>query len=259
MAAPPAGARTLAYSWSDNFTGGDKILYEIVLETGLARPMHFVAGRSIEGGAGLPDGRIVGIDVESDRYWQLMPTPQPISTTYLTGVDAGLHYDVTRDSLFALTGGTLSHFESAYLYRIDPDTGSRTFIGSDLEHYADSIAISPTGQAYAADRVFQHRVYEVDLVSGQLIPGPHIRTSTGGYLPGGGGLAYASDGTLWLLESRRGEIYQLDPTTGIATYVSRISVHQSGFSWGFLAIPIPEPTTFACLALGAFSLRRWLR
>lgn len=259
MAIPSVKGATLAYSWSDAFSGGDRILYEIVLETGLATPVHFVGGQSIEGAAALPDGRIVGLDPWNEKYWQMMPTPALISQPSLTGVDAGMDYDVTSDTLYALTGGTFSHFESAYLYALDPDTGAPELIGFDLAHYADSIAISPSGQAFAADRVFKHRLYQVNLTTGQLVPGPPIRTPTGSLILGGGGLAFSEDGTLWMLDADSGAIRQVDPSTGIATYVSTISVHESGYEWESLAIPIPEPSAFACLALGALFLRRRAR
>jgi outer membrane protein assembly factor BamB len=256
LAIPSVEGATLAYSWLDISSGGNRFLYEIVLETGQATVVHHVPGQYIEGAAILPDGRMVGVDSQNDEYWQMMPTPTLLGQPSLTGVDAGMEYDVTSDTLYALTGGTFSHFESAYLYELDPDTGAPELIGYDLSHYADSLAISPAGQAYAADRVFDHRLYKVDLTSGQLVPGPPIRTPTGDLILGGGGLAFSEDSTLWMLDANDGTIFELDPSSGVATYVSTISVHRSGFNWRCLAIPIPEPSAFALFALGALTLRR---
>jgi outer membrane protein assembly factor BamB len=199
----------------------------------------------------------VAIDGYNADYWQMYPTPQRLGTPSLAGVDAGMHYDASTGALYAISGGTFTRYESAYLYRIDPDTGSSTLIGYDLDHYAQSLAISPTGDAIAIDGVFENLLYHVDIETGQLTPGPRIRSPYGSSLFIGSGMAYAPDGTLWITDAFTGRIYRLNPTTGVATHVSTIDVHPSGgWPWQFLAIPVPEPSSLSMLLLGVLLVRR---
>ncbi len=253
---PAAWGETVAYTWSPHSDDGENWFYEVDIETGHATPLYTIPGRDLESAAALPDGRIVGMDSSNREYWQLLPTGERIGTPHVVGVDVGMEYDFSTDTLYALTGGTWSHFESAYLYRVDPHTGESSLVGYDLDHYADSLAIGADGIAYAADNVFQKRLYRVDLETGQLIPGPRIRTATGSEIVGGGGLAFDQEGTLWMTQSRTGRIYRLDPDTGLARWQATISAHDAGAQWASLAIPIPEPSTMALLLLGTAMVDR---
>jgi len=172
-------------------------------------------------------------------------------------VDAGMTYDTTTDTLYAISGGQPHDFESSLLYSLDVDTGETTLIGEDTLHYASSLAINANGEAYALDATFSDRLYSVDLASGLLSPTAALTTSPPGMTLRSGGLAFAPDGTLWATSnSMPRRVFRVDPETGVATYVSDISAHQPGFRWDFLAIPIPAPSTLSLCALGAVAVLR---
>ncbi len=251
----PCLAETIAYSWSSDIYGGDEIVYEIVLETGQATPLGVVNGRDIDGGCSLPDGRVVGIDGYNAEYWQMLPTGQLLGAPIMAGVDAGMCFDVTSDTLYATSAGTMSDPSRTFLYSVDPDDGTTSLIGVEVDYYTSALAINFAGEAFAIDNTFTNRLYSVDLDTGQLTPGPTIHRPSGGTILGTGGAAFAPDGTLWFTRPTYGEIYKLDPITGLATYVSTISVQQPGYRWNFLAIPIPEPTTAGLLMLASCMLR----
>ncbi len=231
---------TMAYGWvADTFGGNDRV-YEIELETGIARLLGFAPGRDLDGGLVLPDGRVMAIDGFNREYWELWPEQTQRGTPLLAGVDAGMAYDETTDTVYAISSGTFQNFESSFLYRVNPETGQTTFIGGDSVHYADGLAIDAKGNAYGLDLVFRSRLYSVNLQNGRLTTIATVRTAGGQVLTDGGGLAFGPDGTLWFTQSRSGEIWRLDPQTGIATFESRIDAHQNGFRWNFLAVS-PRP------------------
>ena len=241
LTAGTAAADTIGYSWVSSIFGGNRQLYEIVLETGVATPLGVIAGLDLDGGCALPDGRIVAIDGFNAEYWELLPGGQLVGQPSMNGVDAGMHYDTTTDTLYAISGGQQHNFESSLLYRVDPNTGATTLIGEDPDHYAEGLAINAQGEAFAIDLTFRQILWRVDLNTGRLSIATFVTQPQGRSLFGGG-LAFAPDGTLWMSNCNRGELYRIDIETGVATYVSRINAHRQGFWWNFLAIPLADPT-----------------
>ncbi len=227
-----AAADTLGYVWASPIFGGEGVFVEIVLETGEASLLDVIEGLDLDGGCALPDGRIVAIDGFNREFWELLPDPHLVGEPLMAAVDAGMYYDVSSKTLYAISGGTFPDPTSTYLYRINPNTGASTFIGFDSRFYANSLAINPDGQAIAIDSVFTETVFNIDLATGRLTPIGTLSPPRNFIR----GIAFAPDGTLWGVSSANGNpIFTIDTETWELTQVSRVPV---GRRFQFLAIPL---------------------
>ena len=235
-----AAADTIGYVWVAPVFGGEGELLEVVLETGEVTSLGVIDGKDLDGACALPDGRIVAIDEWNAEFWELLPDPHMVGRPNLAGVDAGMYFDVSSDTLYALSGGTFSDFTSSYLYRVDPDTGRTTFIGRDLRWFTDSLTISPDGEAIVIDSVFTEGVFNIDLATGRLTPIGTLSPAGAGIR----GLAFGPDGTLWGVSGRNGNrVFTIDTQTWELTEVSRIPV---GRRFQFLAIPLGSSECDSC-------------
>src|SRR5688500_10110477 len=236
-----AGISVIGYSVQSN---GDDHLYEINFGTGVATDLGLVGFDDAEGMTMGPGGTIYAAGGTVQALWNITTPPGSLigAMGTLSGVDSGMdmHGNGTVYLVSAGIGGS-----GTELYTINPATGLATSIGMGT-YFADNLAISNAGIAYAGDFIFENELYTVNLATGQ-------QTLVGamGIDPfAQAGTDFGSDGILYALLSS-GEWYTLDTATGAATLGGSIRSATGAplTGWEGLAMnPVPEPGTFIAIA-----------
>jgi hypothetical protein len=239
--APPSHA--ILYGVSD---GNPGVLYRINEASGLATLIApVVPGNVSLTGASFLGGQLYGTDVFGSAN-----TMGTIDTA--TGA-----FNPTISQGFSLNWHGLASDESAgLLYTIDIDDGNKlksitsggvvTTIGAGTGIDGRGMAYDGVNDILYATRSFDSGLYTVDTTTGtaQFIGSMGLNTNRIG-------LAYDEDTqTLYANEGDSTySLYTIDVTTGAATLVGpNFAILINGLAW---APSIPEPTTFAIVAIGA--------
>jgi hypothetical protein len=242
------GVTQPAYLWADIIgysvrANEDNHLYRINMNTGAAADLGYVDFLDCEGMAFVGSHLLV-VGGEIEELWNITTPPGTKigNTGNRNGLDAGMDYDYTRGKLFNLQGDSTR----SYLYQLNPLTGAATFVGQSATNFrGNALAINNAGKAFAADFLFNKKLYSVNLDTGGMtlvgslsVCTPNIRS----------GLSFDQSGTLWALTDE-GKIYTINTTTGKATYQRRVTLNGSPIDqFEAFAIPVPEPSTFVMLA-----------
>jgi hypothetical protein len=133
-------------------------------------------------------------------------------------------------------------FGSGSIHEFAPNGGSSTF-ASGLD-YPDGLAFNSAGDLFEADEHSGH-IYEFT---------PNGGSST--FASGVGvplGLAFNSAGNLFEADSGSDQIYEFTPNGGSSTFASGLYFPQA-LAFQGVTLPIPEPSTWALVGLGAVAL-----
>jgi hypothetical protein len=222
----------------------DNHLYSIDLSTGAATDLGAVGLADAEG-LEFVGSTLYGIGGSVMEFWNITTPPgfKIGNTGSRSGIDAGLAYDSTKKKMYNIQRQS----PSSWLYDINISTGAATLIGTYTSGGApDALAINSRGVAYALNATYYDSLYTVDLSNGALT----LVGALGVDLMAESGLAFdPASGVLYGIIDT-GKIYQINTSTGAATFVADTL---GGFEG--LAI-IPEPATICLLGLGALSLLR---
>jgi hypothetical protein len=237
-----AGQSIIGYSIQSN---GNDHLYEINFSTGIATDLGLVNFGDGEGMAMGGDGTIYAVGGTTPELWDVTTPPGSLigPTTQFAGIDSGM--DMHQNGTLYVVSGLGQG--AAELYTVDAGSGSTTSVGRD-EYFADNIAISDAGIAYATDWIFENASYTVDLNTGAAT----LLGSLGFALGQQAGSDFAVDGQLYILLGS-GEWYNLDLNTGAAVFGGQIVDAAGGplNSFEGLAMnPVPEPATYAGIGIG---------
>ena len=226
-----------ALTFQSSIFGGDDSIYLLRLHDGDMWRLGTPGADNIEGLAMLPDGRIFGLDAFIDDFWDVTNIPSTFvgTTGPRLGVDGGLAYHPIFNRLYNLNGAENFDISHSWIYSIDPETGAASFVADDPNTYADSLAISAQGAAYATDNVFTGRFFRVNLGNGVLTPIGLLGIPRSSQIS----LTFDQEGTLWALAGGDSQIYTINTTTGHATFVTNMELES--FRWGGLLVLPDRP------------------
>lgn len=221
--APQAGATT-GFSVGSDF---DDQLYRVELETGARTAIGPVGFGDVEGLAFDASGVLFGFDDVTNQLLRIDTATgagTAVGPSGLTITDVGLDFHCQTNPFLSVDAP-----EPFNLNRLDVATGAGTAIGPQ--------GVRVTGLASDGQRLFgitgdnDNRTVVMDTATGAANPlGP-----TGIELSDGG-IAAASDGTIWGVVDGGGAVFTLDKQTGAATV--RANLGTSGFE--SLAIDAPS-------------------
>ena len=140
------------------------------------------------------------------------------------------------------------------LYTISTFTGAATLVGATGDFFG-SIAFAPNGTLYmhSADLVGPN-VVNPSLKTLSLIDAHTLTSVPTTAFPGALGIRF--DGTIFAGEGDDGQIYMLNPITGLATVVGNTGLN---FVGDLAFAPIPEPGTLGLFAIGLLAIARRAR
>jgi len=148
--------------------------------------------------------------------------------------------------IFATTGNASNGLT---VLKIDPVTGAQTVVSTGTFQTAHSgIAVAASGDIFVNELYYTNGTIKVDPITGT-----QSWLSTGGYFQDPYGLDFDAAGDLIVADSNwwwPGNIFKVNPTTGAQTLIASGLVDPAGI----VVYPIPEPSTFVLLAMGAFGL-----
>lgn len=176
------------------------------------------------------------------------------ATTLVTTVSSP-HPGVTQNLAFS-PSGVLYGSESVQLYTINLGTGAATATGSVRYPPDDNgLAFAPNGILYGVGGPLPETLYTINPTTNAVT---YISASTPCWV----GLTFAVDGNLYCtgrdLNNRAGLLYQLNPATGVATFLFDTQLDIADLANG-AATPVPEPATlimFGAGLLGVAAIRR---
>ena len=237
-----AGQSIIGYSIASN---GDDHLYEINFSTGIATDLGLVGLDDGEGMAMGANGTIYAVGGTVFELWDVTtPAGSLIGpTSEFAGIDSGMDMHNSNGMLYVVSG----NLDDTSLYTVDPTNGSTTLMGAGV-YFADNLAISDTGVAYATDWIFNQSTYTVNLATGEAT----LVGALGFQGSQQAGSDFATDGNLYVLHGS-GEWYTVDTGTGAATLGGVIrdaaGAPLTGFE-GLAMNPVPEPASYAGMAIG---------
>lgn len=250
-------------SWlGDKYKAGDaSFLYKIDLATGEATVVGPVA---IDGSKGVKyhvdveslsinpeDGFLYGFATTTGKYKGLIKVdPATGETTYIGGKIATYKSEL-QDSTFD-ADGHLFIASQGDLLKVDVSTGNYTKVGDDfLSKKIGALSINPEdGKMYGlwqdGNKTY---IALIDQNAGKVLA--TIKISGLENCSQIEGMAFDSDGTLWVEERVSGKIYTVDLVTKSATYVSKTLGVKDMTGDAFEAIAIDTTTTKSLVDLHA--------
>lgn len=221
----PQSMATVGYSVGSDL---DDNLYRIELETGAKTLVGAVGFGDVEGLAFDAGGTLFGFDDSTDQLLKLdlaTGAGTAIGASGITVVDVGLDFNCQSSPFLSVDAP-----EPFNLHRMDVATGAGTVIGPQ--------GVRVTGLASDGQSLFgitgdgDNRFVVVNTTTGAA-----VQIGPTGLELSDGGLAGASDGTIWGVVDGTGQIFTVDKQTGAAT--ERSNVGSPGFE--SLAIDAPSP------------------
>lgn len=152
-------------------------------------------------------------------------------------------------------------FNQRNLFRIDPNTGAATVIGSlGTENDFSALAFNSAGVMYAIDDLpvsgFTSVLHTLDPSTGAITSSISLNATLGGAVglafDPSTGVAYVADGG----QSGTGLLYSLDVTSGILTAIGPTGI-QAGMS-GLAFVGIPEPSSGILMIVALLTGYRWV-